>query len=144
MLNPFDLNTPNQLHDMPAIPLAGNPIIIAAPANRRSELIYIEFQLQTDATVASRNARLVLHSGARTIDLAVPTIAIAANLTVTYRFGIHLEAYATTLSNFLTAPLVPTVFAFEGDTWQIDVDNIQAGDQLGPTTYVANTWPMLQ
>jgi len=141
MNSPWNKQVHNQYINMAAIPSAGDPVIITPPTNVRSTLRFVRLRIQTDANAANRILHVRLKAATREIQIGTSLSVITASKDYYHTFGVGLSAYLMTAGTDLIAPLVPDVFAVDGDTWEIDMDSIQATDQLGPIVYVLDTWP---
>ena len=111
-------------------PAAGNEATIGALAAAESELVLMSFTLVTDANVANRLVYITLETGGIHIVLGHSGIAHTATATFRYIVSQHATTNAAGNVGAYTIPLPEFRNTDPTATLKINVDNIQAGDQL--------------
>lgn len=111
-------------------PAAGAEATIARPAASHVELIHLHFQFVADANVATRHVWISLETSGIVVPLCDSLLQQTANTTWTYLTMRAPVPEALVSSKFLHLCL-PSLRSFlSTDTYKINVDSIQVGDQL--------------
>lgn len=128
--NPLNENHFQPCRTTTADPAAGAPATIARPAASHVLLQHLTFTLVTDANAANRLVWLSLNDLIITLPLGSSCSPHQANATWRYIASpIPLLNMAGALY-FRYVPLPPIRSFAKMDTWHINVENIQAGDQI--------------
>lgn len=141
MRTPFDIITPGLIKTAAPIPVAGNPLIITPPTNTQAMLISFEILVQTSAVVATRQFRVEITGGAYEYTIGVSHTTLPASSTFYINAGIGLNNFAMTAGNWISMALTNGPRAISGETFNLLMDNIDAGDQLGNCFYTLFVWP---
>ncbi len=114
------------------------------PNNARWQLVSWAATLTTDATVATRVARLVCDDGAPANRLAHSTIAFGLTAGLAWRVawcqGMPIDTAISTVAPAVTGGWPIDLIIFGGSRLLTEVDNMQAGDAWGPAQLSLRQW----
>jgi hypothetical protein len=127
----------SRLVEVGAEPAAGADWAVTVPAGELWELVTVQAELVTDATVADRRPILSIGDGVATF-ASIPSVAVqAASLTVAHLWGQNLAA---TDGGSAQAMPLPKLLLQPGWTVAVDSTNLQAADAWSaPRLYVVQT-----
>ena len=117
---------------------ANSSAAIGQPA--QSEILLVTFTLVTDAGVADRVAEINLKSGATNIPLGTSGIAHTASSTFNYIASQNATTNAAGNIDTYTIPLPNLRFFDPDDLLEINIKNIEAGDQLSLIRIYRRMW----
>lgn len=111
-------------------PAAGASFSLTSPGRDGWRLIAVHFQLVTDATVGNRAVTVDYDDGnGRLFGSNGTDVVVAATLTRVFRFQQNIGQPYSNTSGQVFAPLLPVELQ-RGQKLQVNVLNVQAGDQL--------------
>jgi hypothetical protein len=122
-------------------PVAGANYIGSAPTNLLSELIFVQFQLVTDANVADRYPYIFFAIDANNHTLAAASLKTTASSTVFFHFERNIAPYTTDNGVRHFIPLPYGIRVNDSSSLTIAVLDIQAGDQISNLRALWNHWP---
>ena len=138
--NSAPLEGPGRLRSITGTnPAAGVEISETVPAGAKWKLRGIRAALVTDATVATRVARLLITDGANTTILIPPSATQTASLTREYN-GLDAALYPTTSAAQLAWTLPSEVMLEAGSTITTSTTAIVAGDDWGAPQLLVEEW----
>jgi len=123
-------------------PGVGLQCAVPVPANRVSELCFIQFSLVTDANVANRIIYLQHETAAINIPFVSPDFDHVASTTWEY-IGSRGHVPSNAAPNtrvFFNLPDHP--FFYTGENCNVMCDNIQIGDQISLINVCWKFWPI--
>jgi hypothetical protein len=123
-------------------PAAGGGKTVTFPTNSRNQLVALQFKLTNDGNVAGR--KIMIHGllDAHVIYVGGDDTAIPASAAVTF-VGLPFTRDGLNWSTENRVPFLfnPFVVYGPGDSLNIDVINVQAGDQLSDIYVIYREWP---
>ena len=139
--NPIDVNSFDIITITPANPAAGNNYGLAVNVNARWQILYVGFNLGTDANVAGRIAAVHGWDGTDIIYETHPSVPQAASLNFSYHFNVGVgNPHTGGAGSLLVAPLNDQLFLRQGDSIFILIHNIQAADQISDIRIRLKQW----
>ena len=128
--DPFNQNHYEHRWTPVANPAAGAGASIVAPAASHARLFHLTFTMTADANAANRIIWLSLHDGPEIFQLGSSQVAHTANAVVRYICSSLPMLNMGPPDDFFSIPLPDIRSTNTTDTWQINIENIQVGDQI--------------
>lgn len=138
--NPLDTSIFDIFTRAGVSPSAGANFTQAMNINSRSQIINVQFLLTTDANAADREIIITGDDGTDEIYSTGPSSIQTASLAVRYHANIGAPAGTFGTALLQTVPLNSQFILSEGDTLQINVTNIQAGDAITDISIRIKQW----
>jgi hypothetical protein len=121
-------------------PAAGADPTLVADANTRWRIITVKAELVTDATVATRQARLELVVGGNTMFTVWSQVTHAASIDNTYFWYPGGPDRSAAISNTINTGLPIEILMSGANQLQIQTNNLQAGDNWSAITAYIEEW----
>jgi len=141
MQHPLDVNIFDMVSvEIPA-PAAGSPAGLGIPGQTRILIVAATFRLVTDANGANRTVHMRFTDGTNTIlEIGSPAVQ-TASITRDYNFAIGIGSpYVGATDDERVVPLPSELYLVTGWDTVINVENIQAGDQLSEIFFTYQRW----
>jgi len=138
-LNPLNANFFITHWTSTANPAAGAEGVITRPAASHVQLNHLTFTFVTDANVATRLVWISLETGGIVIPLGSSQVQHAAGTTYQYICTQNPRLNMGPPPTFLDVPLPDIRSTALTDTFKINIDNIQAADQI---SLIRSHWKM--
>lgn len=138
--SPYEYFNFDYLLETIANPAAGAILTITVPTDHRSELINLSFKFTADANAANRGFTITHKRGTIHNLIGFLLDNITANEIKRLCFNNFQSHWLSSLGDYCPIPIASFPFVEEADTFDINVVNKQAGDQISEVHAAWKLW----